>query len=485
MLQSSPAGTRLRAARHRREPRRVRARRNPRGGCATILWVGASLLIATSAGCSSQAPVDKAADQIDISAAKAPPPPPARGGQAATATPARSTWKERQKAAAAKSLVTATPVASIGAPVTEDDVRKVAAEIEQAVKAGDPNRLSGMFDYAAIIESAYAGLDVPANARADGERSLSTSLASPGGQLAELVRAGTGTNAYQLLRVAARRDCPVARFRLNSKSGGLNYHDLMLARRADGNVRIVDFYNFMSGETFADSVRQLVVAALASQPKGFFGQVSAKEREFLEAAPHMKLIAEGRAKRNYHQVLSAISALPASVRQMKPVMLLQIQALGETKKTDELVAVTNEYRRLFPDDPSCDIISMDAELFQKNYEAVLVSLDRLDKAVGGDPGLNTLRAFMLVFMKKPEQAAAAALKSVEYNPADIDAHKVLAVIAAEAKDYDKVAARLDEMKEKCGYDVKEVGSDSRFLPFGMSDIGKAWLRKHGLLPPGR
>lgn len=92
------------------------------------------------------------------------------------------------------------------------------------------------------------------------------------------------------------------------------------------------------------------------------------------------------------EALSIYRSLPAAVQKMKYVMLLRIAAAGKTPNGNAYVQSIAEYRSAFPNDASQHLISIDYFVLKKQYDEGIKSIDKLDKAVGGDPYLNEMRA---------------------------------------------------------------------------------------------
>ena len=119
---------------------------------------------------------------------------------------------------------------------------------------------------------------------------------------------------------------------------------------------------------------------------------TAQERELLKRWPELMAVRgalmDGRRRSSG---LRKVAALPEAVRKNRGVLIVRVQA---ALLADEQVQPSGleEIQRQLPEESCVDLIRIEA-LMQMNKPAeVLAAVDRLDRAVGGDAYLDTVRA---------------------------------------------------------------------------------------------
>jgi predicted Zn-dependent protease len=110
------------------------------------------------------------------------------------------------------------------------------------------------------------------------------------------------------------------------------------------------------------------------------------------------------------------------------------------------------------------------------------SIDQLDKAIGGDPYLNNLRAGGLMEAGRYKEASAAAEMAVKAVPKLPQAYWMRATIATKEKNNADVLAWFKRLIEATETEVvpADLETDERFVGFVKSpEFGelKAWLAK--------
>ena len=141
----------------------------------------------------------------------------------------------------------------------------------------------------------------------------------------------------------------------------------------------------------------------------------AKDRsEAIATSSRMQRIQQFIVAEQWQDAYDAIQRLPPDMRDTKQVRHVEVRAVSGLEN-DELYAKTIEaYAAKFPNDPSLDLLRIDSEHIRKRFDKVLELIDALDKRVGGDPFLDSMRATALAHagkldegIKRAKQATAA------------------------------------------------------------------------------
>ncbi|MEJ7639603.1 MAG: hypothetical protein WKF75_16915, partial [Singulisphaera sp.] len=159
----------------------------------------------------------------------------------------------------------------------------------------------------------------------------------------------------------------------------------------------------------------------------------------------------------------------------KNLLLLRLQAapnLGD----EEYTAVIEDFRKYHPDDPCLDILSIDTSILKKDYAKALASIDRLDKAVGGDPYLDSLRANVYLDGQKPDAARQAARRALEREPTLIDAYWSLVAISLKEREFAETLELLNAIGEKFDIVFEDLGTMPEYAEFVETPQYQQWLK---------
>src|SRR5262249_9725658 len=139
------------------------------------------------------------------------------------------------------------PAASSGASIpTAEEAQEFALSLESAVAEGSQRVVESMFDFDAMLTTATEGFEVPDKDRRAFIKGATESMRKPTGFIPQILAAvANDQGTYRFLRTRPSKRRMSVLFRLQLEAGGLNYHDLILARRPDGAIRVVDVYVFL------------------------------------------------------------------------------------------------------------------------------------------------------------------------------------------------------------------------------------------------
>jgi hypothetical protein len=93
---------------------------------------------------------------------------------------------------------------------------------------------------------------------------------------------------------------------------------------------------------------------------------------------------------------------------------------------------------------------------RKNYAKVLEGLDKLDKAVGGDPYLQIIRAKTYVELGDRGSAGRCAERAIEQDASLKDAYWILVTISLEEEKFDDTLKWLRTLQKKFGVKLKDL-----------------------------
>lgn len=363
--------------------------------------------------------------------------------------------------------------ANVGAALSEADIKQFAAKLEKAAKDNQPGLIAGAIDMNALAEISMQGVpfsDKDKREFLSGMQSGLNGTNAIGQQIAGVVQQG---GSFQLLRIVTENGQQKARFRLIQPNfGGFNYMDFLLARRSDGAPRAVDLYIFTSGENLSDTMRRIILPI--AQKQGLLARMRQEDVAYVEHIKEYGEIGQAVSAGRHQDALNLYAQLPDSLKKEKSVQILRLSALSNGKEADYLKAL-DEFQQMFAGDPSADLMAIDYYLMRKEYDQSLNKLERLDKAVGGDPALGLLRASILSEAGRNPEAATLLQKTIPTLPDNASLHLLVLGLCLTIKQYDQVPATLDKLQAmgEPVLDPKDV-PDPMFQAFAKSPQYRKW-----------
>jgi tetratricopeptide (TPR) repeat protein len=362
----------------------------------------------------------------------------------------------------------------VGPPLTEDECQDFAQRLTDAVHSDEDPGLDELIDWDALFARATAGLEAPRRFRErfiDGAREA---MHGPGGFSAQLAQAVSAGGSYRFLRVRNGDGQPRALFRLLLPgSGGVNYHELPLARRGEGRVMAVDIHIYLTGELMSDTMRRAFVPIAADASAGLIERLAGREQDLVKHFSTVeRMMTEVRAGR--HQAgLAAYRQLPESLQREKTFLILRMQA-AQALNEQEYAAAIADLERFHPDDPCIDILSIDGHLLKKQYALALRSIGRLDKAIGGDPYLDVLKSNVSFEQGDLPAAREAAERAVAGEPTLPDAHWALVTVLLKQQDFGAALDAMTRLEEEFQADFSRIETEPLYEPLVRSPEYAVW-----------
>ena len=341
-------------------------------------------------------------------------------------------------------------------PVRPAEARDFALQVEATIRAGDPDFLDGRLDVDALAEK-VVGHALGPIARAKVHKEFQRNGLWFGAQIAREIERG---GDYRLLRLRSRQGQPTAVFRY--LADGINYHELYLCRGADGGVSYDDLYS-LSGDFLLSEM-----AARAQQ------ETRADQRAL---GQFTDLIRRGR----YQEVLRRWDALPKALRATPQLALLRLRAAGQVSDTAYLDALT-EIEQLHGSDPAVALVLMDLVLERGSYQQCLDLIDQVDGAIGGDPALDSMRAYVLLAAERLPEARAAAALGVEGAGELQFTHEAALEVALAARDHPTTLRTLCVLRDTFHVNHGDLTTTPGFESFLCSNEYQAWIAPNDSTP---
>jgi hypothetical protein len=341
---------------------------------------------------------------------------------------------------------------------TEEEALALAHDLEETLHAGDLIAANRLLDTGALVERVVAGLHAPQERLESFVDGLIVTLQEHAWFGAEVVEALERGGDYRLLRTFIADGERRVVYRLLTADGGLNYHEMVLERRGlAGPVRVADVYVYLTGERLSESYRRSFLG------KDVGDDVASRVAE-INGLIHNERFREAYAR---------FAELPDSLQNDKTMLIKRLMITQDLD--DELyVDAIESFRRLYPDEPALDLISLDGFVLRKQYRSALEVLDRLDARVGGDPYLDVQRAGLFLLQDDYDEAVRYAQSAVAADPFLQPGYWTLASIALETKDWDLLVRALDGLEDNFAVELRDLEEVPEYLEFLDSPEYEDW-----------
>jgi tetratricopeptide (TPR) repeat protein len=351
-----------------------------------------------------------------------------------------------------------------GPPLTEDDYKEFGAKLEKAVIDGDKAEVDRLVRVLDLFERSISDLSVTAAERKGMLAGASRSGGQFSQQFIDIVKSG---GSYSVVRVRTIDDRPRILLRLIHPEGAVNYHEFSLVRYPDGQIATEDIYIYLSGEQLTQTFRRLLLGFLADRNRGAVAQLSKDEQLLTKHMNDLTTMAQMARSGQHREALATFRRLPAGLQKNKIFQIIAIQAAQGTGDDADYLAELERFRRDYPTDPAADIISIDYYLLKKQYDEAFKAVDRLDKALGGDPYMDVLRAGGFVEAGRYKEARAAAEKAVKDAPKLPQAYWARLTVATKEKNHADTLTWLKKLVEAAEpkLDPANLRADERFVEF--------------------
>lgn len=302
--------------------------------------------------------------------------------------------------------------------ITDEQAIEFSQTIEKSLSAGDLAPLIRGVNWSSLTDRVLAG--IPEKDRERFDRRYLIRLFSGSDSLvqsvAQKVKAG---GSYHFLRLRKLNDQTlVATFRLIDEFGGLDYHDLYLARRGENLVQIEDFYLYHFGETYSESLRRTLAPELYLEGVKDFGMTLTENMQILirENTELLSELTKAYEANNIQRTLDLYDQLPEDLRRLKTIQFWRLKMAQGHPDPSVYMFVLADVRKCFENEAWVDFLSLDYFMNRGEFQNALICLDRIDSLVGGDPYLESFRCWAFLNLKNVEEAQKRLNAGLEKEP---------------------------------------------------------------------
>ena len=328
-------------------------------------------------------------------------------------------------------------------PVAKEEATTLGKEIEKSVSQKNATYLDDAIDVKSIVNR----MKITSGKSLINENGFEKGIKEKMILGKEIIRSIGAKGSYKMIRCYSVGDTQHVLFRMYG-NGSVNYHDFELTH-VKGVCKIADVYVYLSGENLSETLANLYKQFDAT---GFNDNDMASLKKINEIR---KMYHSSR----FSDAKEAIEKLPYNIRNMKPVMLLNIMICGSLENNDSIYEkALEDYKAVYPQEANMDLLSIDGYFLQKKYDKVMTSINKLDKALGGDPFLDFYRyACYKMLEDKPGQKESLE-RLVKNMPDFEEGYQSLIGFYLEEATYDKAAQTLATYKKHPEFDIETMNT---------------------------
>ena len=353
------------------------------------------------------------------------------------------------------------------------EYREFVEELSKTMNAREPAFFQDHLNLEELVARALRGIPTDPEISAG----LLKGISEDGNLPNAIMRALGDKGSYLPLWVRTSKGRTRAMMRMVTSEGALNYHELLLVKDASGRVESTDIYVFVSGELMSQTLRRGALNVLASQKKSVVSRLLEGDQGYLKHIDTIGALNRANLNGDYQQVINLYAKLPAKLQADKSLSIARIQAAMHIDEKLYLTAL-DDFAKQFPNDPSSDLMLIDATFLRKDFDKCLATVESLNKRVGGDPYLDSFRANVALVQGKTDEARKYFEAMVAGAPGVVQPYFALVDISMTQKDFAETARLMTFLENEEGIRFPDDLSDTPvFAEFSKSPEYAAWQEK--------
>ena len=368
----------------------------------------------------------------------------------------------------------APPVEQSAPPVSDEQCQQFAKKLEAAVKANRVHEVSKLLRFEDLVRRSISDTGLSPKMQQDiisGARS-ELQKCEPGAQICANVKTG---GSYHFLRLLHDGNRPKALFRVISPDGGVNYLEFTIARFPDGDFGAEDIYFVATGEPISQTMRRFMIPGLSQLSGGLLSRLRGTDKQFVANAQLIQSMSQAIRDNRYADAQRAYRRMPKELQEDKAMLVGYIQAAANISDQEHAAAVET-LRRLYPNDPCIDLMSVDYHLIRREYKLCLDDIDRLSRAIGGDAYLENLKVNVLIEMGLLKTAATAAETAIQMEPDLKEAYWSRVTVSLRARNHADTLVWLKKVAETFNLTLKDLRALPEYAEFVKTSQYRALMR---------
>lgn len=343
-----------------------------------------------------------------------------------------------------------------------DNALAVYRSSAQQIADGFTQRDTSAFDQAVapatILDEVFSGLFVDS----DWENSFRAGVSSAiRNKLGPRLVSQMPSEAYaKLLRVTVEDNEGRALIRMDYGDSGNGYIDLHLVRDESGAVRVIDWFDYSSGQRYTQSLRQ-VVATMSPTPT-ILGKVFDIATDKKAGADALEKIITLNKERRYEEEVRYFLSLEEGIRESRLLNIIVLQAANMSNDMELYSRMLDNLAHFYGDDERMAFMLIDYYFLSSQYDKVIELSQQLQKSFGvEDAGLIVFESNALLEQGKNAEAEKTALRAIELEPEYEYSYWSLLTAQLATESYASAVDTAKTLEEEFQYDMspESLGSN--------------------------
>ncbi|MDG2014218.1 MAG: hypothetical protein P8J33_11975 [Pirellulaceae bacterium] len=363
-----------------------------------------------------------------------------------------------------------------GTVPTDEECEAFASQLQEQVFAKNASAVNDSINWNAIIDRAVSEIPVASATKNGFRNGVLQSVGQSQGMAAQIIQQMERGGDYRYLGTREVGDEKRVLFRLLlADDGGVNYHDMVVLKDQQGQLKAVDIYVLMSAEFLSKTLRRMFLPLAAEQSKSILEKLTKSDSDFINNIQKIQMINQLYQSGKFSQVENIYSTLPDSMKREKTISLIRLQAAAKISDQKYAEAI-KDFRSFHPNDPCVNIISIDSFFLKGQFDEALKCIDRLDESVGGDPYLNVMRANITLAQGDTAATRTLAKAAIDKEATLTTAYWLLVNAALADKNHDEVVQYLNLLNENFTVEFDDLTQIPEYADFVKSPQYRDWLR---------
>lgn len=261
-----------------------------------------------------------------------------------------------------------------------------------------------------------------------------------------------GSTRVILLGVESRGDRGRAVIRFDLADFQFGYHEYELRLGEKNRLIVVDWIDFLQGESFSDGIGTMLVTAAPTQSaiRKLIDFQNVRESDLFRFTELLKAARDRQAER----YIEIINGLSVELQRQRVVVLTSVHLMQQIRNRRLLRTALTHMARHYPDDPLYALMLLDYYFPTRQYEQALTSLEALYARLGFDDAAMEARlsAAELVLGNLADAVERANRALSLDNEMELGWWSALRARAAE-QDFAGSVAALEQLEERFGHDL--------------------------------
>lgn len=353
--------------------------------------------------------------------------------------------------------------------------RRAAEPLVADLSKHSPEAFARALDKDVIVDKALASLQSDSKEIAQFRTGLGRGIERVGEQL---VAAMPKDGYAKLLRVEARAGEGHCLVRIGYGDNGYGYMDWVLRADKEGRLRVVDWFDFSTGQYYTDSLRQLSVM-LAPNPTvlgKIFDIASGKTDHTKQIVPMLQAL----GKRDYGKSYELFGALDEDLRRNRILSVIAVNAASRSQNDGYYRAALAHLDKYHGGEPTLVFLLIDHYFYTNQYGKLLRAIDSFEKYVGvEDAAMLGIKANSYLVSGKSDDAIAAASRGTRLEPELASNYWTLVTAYNKTKRYDKLIDTAGRLRRQFGFELKPAAfeKDPEYKEFVRSAEFRRWKSK--------